>query len=55
MNDPHPLNGLEKFIDYRRREIELKIARQRLRQVERYRERLVQHIKELEGQIKKKI
>lgn len=52
MNDAYFFDVLEKYVNSKRNELELKMARQKLRHVERYRERLLQHIKELEQGIK---
>jgi hypothetical protein len=53
MQDSQFFNVLEKFVVSRRRELDLKMARQKLKQVDRYRQRLIQRIEELEGQQKK--
>ena len=53
LNDARFFDALKSVIDSLSREYNLEMAKKRLKQVERYRERLIQHIGELERQVKK--
>ena len=51
MNDARSFDILEQYVRSRRAELELKMSKQKLKRIDRYRERLIQHIEELERQI----
>jgi hypothetical protein len=52
-NDARFFDALKGVIDSLSRKYNLETAKKRLKQTERYRERLIQHIEELERQVKK--